>query len=188
MTLPTDLRCVHCARSSPSVFVTGIGWVHADRAPYAVCEFPPSPNLVLAAHPILTTDQLRELSIKKYLRGVLIAVDQLGNAIFAGAPDETISSRLNREDIVPLVGSVIRHILNAIDPGHTSSSYEYDDLGLPNPHHLPSLASSAFKKVMDAGDAYLLLPEALLKMAEEDAKLQRLRQDHVNCPTCGRYL
>lgn len=34
--------------------------------------------------------------MKSYLLGVLIAVDQLANAILRGAPDETMSSRAHR--------------------------------------------------------------------------------------------
>jgi len=34
--------------------------------------------------------------IKKYLQGVLLGIDQLGNTIMAGDPDETISSRAGR--------------------------------------------------------------------------------------------
>ena len=32
----------------------------------------------------------------KYLKNILISIDQLGNAIAFGSPDETISSRLGR--------------------------------------------------------------------------------------------
>jgi hypothetical protein len=35
----------------------------------------------------------------RYILTVLIAVDQLGNAILAGDPDETISSRIGKEKI-----------------------------------------------------------------------------------------
>lgn len=129
-----------------------------------------------------------------YLRNVLIAVDQLGNALLAGAPDETISSRLSREDVIPVLGPALRLALNRIDPGHTDSSREYDPSGLPDPHHLPSLAREALAQVMRAGDAYLSLPELKNQMAEQEARLQRLREDALdhgrdpNCGLCGRRL
>ena len=34
--------------------------------------------------------------VKLYFRNLLIAIDQLVNAVFAGDPDETISSRLGK--------------------------------------------------------------------------------------------
>lgn len=141
-------------------------------------------------YPTLTASELRELNLKRYVRGIIIAVDQLGNAIFAGAPDETISSRLHREDIVPLIGSVVRYVLNSIEKDHTGKSHEFDDLGLPDAHHLPlSLGIEALALAMQVGDAYLKLPEPTLKMAEQAAKLQRLRENGmVNCSTCGRYI
>jgi hypothetical protein len=129
------------------------------------------------------------LTPKEYLRGVLIAADQLGNALLAGPADETISSRLAREDVVPILGPAVRFALNRIDPNHTEDSLEYDDLGLPAPHHLPGLGRAALDQVMLAGDSYLSLPEAKLRMAEQEAKLDRLKQDGAtNCKECGRYL
>lgn len=131
---------------------------------------------------------------KAYLRNVVIALDQLGNALAAGPADETISSRLQREDIVPVLGPALRYALNKIDANHTADSLEYDDLGLPDPHHLPSLAREAFDQVMRAGDAYLSLPEAKLQWAEQEAKLQRLREEAQDagaamvCKVCGRNL
>ena len=124
-----------------------------------------------------------------YFFNVINAVDQLGNALAAGNPDETMSSRLSREDIIPLLGPIVRAALNVIQKDHTTRSNEYDDLGLPDPHHLPSLGRAALASVLGAGDDYLGLPAALLKMAEEDALLQRLREcGMVNCPECGRYV
>ena len=34
--------------------------------------------------------------IKKYLKNILISIDQLANTLLLGSPDETISSRLGR--------------------------------------------------------------------------------------------
>lgn len=126
---------------------------------------------------------------RAYLRGVLVALDQLGNALMAGGADETISSRLAREDVVPVLGPAVRLALDHIDKNHTADALEYDDLGLPAPHHLPPLGRAALDQVMRAGDSYLSLPEAKLRMAEQEAKLQRLRESGLtNCTECGRYL
>lgn len=131
---------------------------------------------------------------KEYLRGVIIAADQSINALLAGSPDETVSGRLGHEDILPVIGPMFRFALNTIDPGHTASSSEYDGLGLPQPHHLPPLAQEAFDEVMAAGDDYLHLDEIKLVMAEEWARLIRLRQAAADagrplvCTECGRYL
>jgi uvrD/REP helicase len=35
-------------------------------------------------------------SIKNYMRNIVIAADQLANAMIAGSPDETVSSRVYR--------------------------------------------------------------------------------------------
>lgn len=124
-----------------------------------------------------------------YLYGVVIAVDQLANALLKGPADETISSRLNREDIVPVLGPAVRVALNHIDPGHTMKAAEYDDLGLPAPHHLPPLGRAVLESVMNAGDDYLALPEPTLKIAEEEARLRRMREAGLKaCPECGRHL
>lgn len=36
--------------------------------------------------------------IRKYLRNLLVAIDQLLNTILGGDPDETVSSRLGKRD------------------------------------------------------------------------------------------
>lgn len=125
-----------------------------------------------------------------YLHGVLVAVDQLGNALLKGNPDETMSSRLNREDIVPLLGPIVRAALNRIQKNHTTRAYEYDDLGLPAPHHLPELARAALAHALGVDEeTFQKLPDSELKQAEEAARLQRLREAGLKaCPECGRYL
>lgn len=64
--------------------------------------------------------------IKLYIRNVLIALDQLGNALTGGDPDETISSRVAK----------LRHrwpwkylgvALEKVDPGHLDKSIECDE-------------------------------------------------------------
>lgn len=61
-----------------------------------------------------------------YLRNLGIALSQFGNAILAGDPDETISSRAGKyaDD---LEWSWLVWILNKIDPGHTDRAREDDE-------------------------------------------------------------
>ena len=63
--------------------------------------------------------------------GVLIGIDQLGNAIAGGDPDETISSRIGRRKQkmgghIPFwrhpVAATIDRLLERIDPGHSIRS------------------------------------------------------------------
>jgi hypothetical protein len=64
-----------------------------------------------------------------YVMGILIALDQLGNALFYGDPDETISSRLGKKK---LTGKekwwhrLVSKALNRIDPRHVEEAIEHD--------------------------------------------------------------
>jgi hypothetical protein len=62
--------------------------------------------------------------MRRYMLNLLIAVNQMVNAIFWGDPDETISSRVGKSG-----GWIPRRIaafLNWIDPGHTTKVRESD--------------------------------------------------------------
>jgi hypothetical protein len=48
----------------------------------------------------LPSETKKEISMKKYLLNLLLGIDQLGNVIVGGDPDETISSRLGRLKVV----------------------------------------------------------------------------------------
>lgn len=66
--------------------------------------------------------------MKRYLLNILVAVDQLGNALFNGDPDETISSRLaklNRKG--NKIGVVGCKILDKFDKGHCERVIELDE-------------------------------------------------------------
>ena len=73
--------------------------------------------------------------IARYLVNLLISLDQLGNSIFAGDPDETISSRIGRIKLkwggkVPMfrpLTRIVDKILDKIDPNHSIKSIEYDE-------------------------------------------------------------
>lgn len=64
--------------------------------------------------------------MRRYLLNLLIALDQLANAVLLGDPDETISSRVakraHRRGWV-----VIARLLEAIDPGHLKRAIEPDE-------------------------------------------------------------
>ena len=72
-----------------------------------------------------------------------VAVDQLGNAIIGGAPDETISGRMGRaivEKRKGFSGWISRTMckgLNVVDKNHCVDTYEYEkSLGLHRPESL----------------------------------------------------
>lgn len=66
--------------------------------------------------------------MKHYILNLLVAIDQLGNAICGGDPDETISSRLaklnRRGNKVGVVGC---KILDKFEKGHCERVIERDE-------------------------------------------------------------
>lgn len=75
-------------------------------------------------------------AIKAWAGGVVIALDQLGNALIYGFPDETMSSRWGRSrkngDGAARGACVI---LDAIDPDHCATSIEETASGEIDTHH-----------------------------------------------------
>lgn len=68
-------------------------------------------------------------AITRYLWNLLIALDQLANALLAGDPDETISSRMGkavREGRCVLC-RFLCGLLHRIDPNHCRKSIEEDE-------------------------------------------------------------
>jgi hypothetical protein len=68
------------------------------------------------------------MQIFKYIKNILIAIDQLANAILGGDPDETISSRLGKN----YDGSWMERLVNKIfnkQKDHCSESIEHDEGG-----------------------------------------------------------
>lgn len=71
----------------------------------------------------------------KYIMNVLISLDQLGNSLLLGDPDETISSRIGRikrkwGGRIPWRRPVTRiadWVLEQIDPGHSLNAIEPDE-------------------------------------------------------------
>ena len=60
---------------------------------------------------------------------VLVALDQLGNTIVGGDPDETISSRAGKLNGKRLWATNLCRFLNWLDPGHCTSAIEPDEGG-----------------------------------------------------------
>lgn len=74
--------------------------------------------------------------MRKWLRNVLIAIDQLGNALTGGDPDETISSRIgkiankHRTDVCILcrwIAVSLCWVLDRIDENHCADAIEKDE-------------------------------------------------------------
>ena len=73
--------------------------------------------------------------IGKWLLNILISIDQLGNTVLGGDPDETISSRLGKLNVkhggkIPWRRPVSRIIdwgLDKIDPNHSVDAIESDE-------------------------------------------------------------
>ena len=73
--------------------------------------------------------------IGKYIVNILIGIDQLGNTILGGDPDETISSRLGKLKMkhggsIPWyrpLSKIVDWGLDKIDPHHSIDAIEEDE-------------------------------------------------------------
>ena len=68
--------------------------------------------------------------MKRYIRNILIALDQLGGAILLGDPDETISSRLGkleRDGKANVFTRALCRFFDLFDKGHCAKSIEADE-------------------------------------------------------------
>ena len=69
-------------------------------------------------------------SLGRYLFRVLVAVDQLGNTLAGGDPDETISSRVGKRVVSDRATAPERWLawaLGVVDPGHVVDAIEEDE-------------------------------------------------------------
>ena len=74
-------------------------------------------------------------TVGRYVLNLLFSLDQLGNSICAGDPDETISSRLGRikekwGGTIPMTRPICRFTawwLNKIDKNHVEDAIERDE-------------------------------------------------------------
>lgn len=65
-----------------------------------------------------------------YVWNLLIAIDQLGNAIAGGNADETISSRIGKAKLagdLSLAGKALDLMLDKIDSNHSIDAIEHDE-------------------------------------------------------------
>ena len=73
--------------------------------------------------------------VKRYILNIILSLDQMGNSILFGDPDETISSRIGRIKVkwggqIPRWRFFTRWtdwVLNRIDPGHSIDAIEPDE-------------------------------------------------------------
>ena len=61
-----------------------------------------------------------------YLLNILISLDQLGNTLLGGDPDETISSRCAKNQD-KWYWYILGLFLELVDPGHLAWAIEYDE-------------------------------------------------------------
>jgi hypothetical protein len=78
---------------------------------------------------------------KRYCWNVLIAVDQLANALIAGDPDETISSRAAKRQH-RRVWRWLGRVLEWIDPDHLAKSLEKDEGGRASIRSPPAILNA----------------------------------------------
>lgn len=68
------------------------------------------------------------MNLRRYFLNVLVAVDQLGNAVLAGDPDETVSSRAAKAaERGRRWGCVLCRVLHWFDRNHCARVVERDE-------------------------------------------------------------
>ncbi len=68
------------------------------------------------------------MNYKGWIKDILIGVDQLGNALLRGDPDETISSRAAKAEVRgKRWGCLLCKFLDKLDPDHCKKSLELDE-------------------------------------------------------------
>lgn len=66
--------------------------------------------------------------MKEYFWNILVSIDQFVNTVFAGSPDESISSRAAKAQIAGKKwGCVLCKILDKIDKDHCNKNIELDE-------------------------------------------------------------
>jgi hypothetical protein len=96
----------------------------------------------------------------RYVKRVLLGIDQLGNTIIGGAPDETISARAGR-NAKRRGWRVLVRVLNTIDPGHTDGAIRSERVG--------SQQADAYRDVYDPEDADVTGFNLTFEEADPDA-------------------
>ncbi len=65
--------------------------------------------------------------VGKYFLNILISIDQLGNTLLGGSPDETVSSRVGRSYKASAVEAVINFLFRWQSPDHCDQAIEPAD-------------------------------------------------------------
>lgn len=65
--------------------------------------------------------------LKQYIINILVSIDQFGNVLIGGDPDETISSRAGKDRNKYWYWNVIATILDWIVPNHVENAEELDE-------------------------------------------------------------
>lgn len=63
----------------------------------------------------------------KYLKNILVSIDQLANTLIGGDPDETISSRAGKLHKNNKLAYILCRLLHWIDHDHCKKSIEHDE-------------------------------------------------------------
>lgn len=119
------------------------------------------------------------MSLGRYLRNVLIGVDQGLNVLLGGWPDETLSSRFGRTRDENAIAELASRILDKIDKDHVHTSMERTEDGAAESHHLGDyqerqrLEGTALKFALMTDKE---LPDQIMELAERAARRQRLKE------------
>ena len=70
---------------------------------------------------------MKKCKLCKYFWNILIAVDQLVNAIFGGDPQETVSSRSGKRVKTQKWAYYLCRVLHVLDPDHCKKSILEDE-------------------------------------------------------------
>ena len=68
-----------------------------------------------------------KFSIKQYFWNIWISIDQFGNVLLGGDPDETISSRSGKTEHKSRVAYWLCRALHLLDPNHCKDAIEHDE-------------------------------------------------------------
>jgi hypothetical protein len=93
----------------------------------------------------------------RYIEKILLGLDQFGNTILGGAPDETISARSGRLAgrsglRSKLFWTPLARVLNSIQPGHTEKAIVSEETGKQQ--------DSAYAEVYDPDDIVICVKDS----------------------------
>lgn len=71
---------------------------------------------------------MSDVSMKSYLRNLLISIDRVGNCLLGGHPDETMSARSGRLRYTHWAWRILAEILDCIQPFHDQLAIEHNIL------------------------------------------------------------